>query len=802
MKRIFSIVAGWMVVLACSRTSVEVDFLGPLQGENSGQPTFAYQGMDIWGDYMVSCQNQGIATVYSLSKDGFAPEGQFHLASFHEYNHANVASFGVEKVSPQDPLPVIYISQCHKKTVDGRKDLLYAERIAADFSGSSLVQTIFYDDVNSDFGYALQWVVDQKHRMLYGYGNTVDNSSPFNSHRIIKFRLPSLSEGPEVVLKPEDALENYLLEEVSGFRFNPVGQGLYIRKGKLYMPTGVGKAETPSILFVWDLEKRSMRSIDLSLLTTGEFEDISFYKGRFYIQGQDGIFRIRLGRDAGMEGFDWHALVPAPVYDARPEYLELYDKAWNLAYQHIDTIPGIPSPLYMDEAHRSDRIWVWDSAFMGHFCKYCPSVFPGVKSLDNFYKILLSDAETPLPLVKGNVYCGKDEGKMLPLRIQHADNPPLLAWTEYCYAMQTGSLGRLKRLMERRRYLQRWYEMFDAFDPEVKPHGANQKVMLRKYPEGYAWGGCPSGMDNTPRGRSSAPTDRAVCPDNPDLRWVDALSQQGLSALYMSRIAGLLGLDEQEKEWSHVHEELSAKLNELYWDEEDAFYYDILPDGQKCKVQTVASWWPLLAGMAEDERASAMIAHLSDSSSFGGFVPTVSLSRSDADFIEDGGYWRGSVWIPTSYMVLKGVDAQGEYGLAREIGKGLLEHIYRTYRDFEPHTIWECYSPSSYEPAMDKKAEFVRHDFCGWSALGPISVFIEDVIGIKEADGFTRTLVCDFGSPASGRVGVRGYRFGDVVCNIIADEKTIDIDSNRPFTLIADGKSLSVNAGKNNFHRN
>ena len=798
-KRLFIIMAAVMAtIVSCSATKMEVEFLGALQGENSGQPGFAYQGMDIYGDYMVSCQNQGIATVYRLSGDNFEPAGQFHLASFHEFNHANVASFGVEKATKEDPLPLLYVSQCHKKPVDGRKDVLYVERIAPDFSGSSLVQTIFYDDVNKDFGYALQWVIDREHKMLYGYGNTVNNNDPFNRHRIIKFRLPALSDGPFVVLTSEDALENYLIEDVSGFRFNPVGQGLFIRKGRLYMPTGVGKAETPSILYIWDLKKRSMRTVDLSLCTTGEFEDISFYKGAFYIQGQDGIFKVRLDRKAGSADYNWHAMLPLPVYDAHPEYLELYDKAWELAYQHIDTIPGIPSPVYMDEAHRSDRIWIWDTAFMGHFCKYCPSVFPGVSSLDNFYKILLSDKSAPLPKVVGNVYCGKDEGKMLPLRIHHADNPPILAWTEYRYAMQTGSRGRLTRCLP---YLERWFDMFDAFDPAVKPHGASQKVMLRKFDDGYAWGGCPSGMDNSPRGRTEVPTQRPVCPDNPDLRWVDALSQQGLSALYMSRIAGILGKEKEQQHWAEVHSRLSSALNDLYWDCDDSFYYDIFSDGSKCKVPTIASWWPVLAEMTGKERAAAMTAHLRDSLRFGGFVPTPSLSRSDADFIEDGGYWRGSVWLPTSYMALKATDDWGEYELAREMGGRILEHMYRTYKDYAPHTIWECYSPTAYEPARDKKGHPVRPDFCGWSALGPISIFIEDVIGIKEADGFGRTLLCDFEKHPAGKVGVHNYRFGDVVCDIIAGEDAIEVESNRPFTLKADGKSFSVEAGKNRFAR-
>ena len=283
-----------LLCLAACSPRVTADFLGPLQGENGGQKPYPYQGMDIYGNHMISCQNRGVASVYSLSGKEFKLEGQFHLASFHKDNHANVVTFGLEKADVADPLPLIYVSQCSKNTIDGKKDVLYAERIAPDFSSSELVQTIFYDDVNHDFGYALQWVIDRENKMLYGYGNTVNNSDPENRHRIIKFRLPQLSEGSFVVLKTEDALENYLIEEVSDFRFNPIGQGLYIHRGKLYMPTGVGKPDRPSILYIWDLKRHKMEVIDLSAITTSEFEDISKYGKYFYIQAQDGVFRVKL----------------------------------------------------------------------------------------------------------------------------------------------------------------------------------------------------------------------------------------------------------------------------------------------------------------------------------------------------------------------------------------------------------------------------------------------------------------------------------------------------------------------------
>lgn len=501
----------------------------------------------------------------------------------------------------------------------------------------------------------------------------------------------------------------------------------------------------------------------------------------------------------------WQKLLPRPIYDAKPELVSFYEKAWALAHARIDELPGLPAPRYMDEAHMSSRIWIWDTCFMSHFCKYCPQEFPGIESLENFYCIMLADSNMPLPKVRGNVWCGANEGKMLDFGIHHPDNPPLFAWTEYAYALQTGDRSRLEKVYQTNRWLQRWHELFDSFDPAApQPYGSEAKVFLKKVPRGYHWGGTPSGMDNTPRGRDGDFYGGNVikCPNNPDLLWVDALAQQGLSALSISRIGTLLGDDKGAREWRQRYDKIKSLMNDLYWDEQDGFYYDILETtGQKVKVATIASYWPLLAEMASPVQAKRMLSLLTDDKKFGGPMPITSLSRDDPNFSADGLYWRGSMWLPTAYMAIKAADAYGDFALAREVSRKIVEMMYRTYVEFTPHTIWECYSPTEPKPAVDKPNSFVRYDFCGWSALGPISLLIEDVIGVKQANAFSNTLVCDFERNPKGRVGVENYSFGKVNCSIVATAADITVVSNAPFTLKADGCDYVVKSGHNLFRR-
>ncbi|MCI1640500.1 MAG: hypothetical protein LKI42_04410 [Bacteroidales bacterium] len=278
--------------ISLSQNILKSTFLGPLQGVQKQ----AYQGMDIFGNYLLSCQNTGVATLYDFDGKKIEKLSQFKLASYNKYNHSNVASFGIESYDPADPMPLVYISQCQKKKINNMKDVAYVERINPDLKSSTLVQTIFYNDTSHNFGYALQWVVDRRNHYLYGYGNTINNSDPANRHRIVKFRLPSYKEGQNglLILTDKDLLENYLVEDYYAVPFNPIGQGLFIHDGMLFMPTGVGKTETPSILYVWDLKNRCMRNVlDLTKVTHSELEDCSEYDGTLIIQSQAGLFKIK-----------------------------------------------------------------------------------------------------------------------------------------------------------------------------------------------------------------------------------------------------------------------------------------------------------------------------------------------------------------------------------------------------------------------------------------------------------------------------------------------------------------------------
>jgi len=278
-------------------TTERIEKVGPLQGF----PKQGYQGMTIYGDYLVSLQNTGLATLYHLSDEGMEFVRQFPLASHHEANHANVADFGIERYAPDDPFPVLYVSQCSRKRYEGLKDVCFVERLVPD-GNPQLVQTIVLDDPDGLYGYALQWVVDRRRHLLIGYGNTLENLAQGNRWRMMTFRLPRLSDGITVHLKPEDALDNYCIQDLDPrFPSQQIGQGACVIKDRMLIPVGVGTEEHPSILYVWNLRKKRLDGIyDFQQVVPAEFEDCAPYGNTLLMQTNGmGIIALLCALRAG-----------------------------------------------------------------------------------------------------------------------------------------------------------------------------------------------------------------------------------------------------------------------------------------------------------------------------------------------------------------------------------------------------------------------------------------------------------------------------------------------------------------------
>ena len=500
------------------------------------------------------------------------------------------------------------------------------------------------------------------------------------------------------------------------------------------------------------------------------------------------------------KSIEWKKYIPEPIFEENPDYEGFYNKAWELAHDHVRDIPGMPQTPYMDEAFCDTQIWIWDTCFMSLFCKYAQEVFPGVESFKNFYAVLYEGKLLPeiVPTENEPWWTGATPGIPTNIKVHLADNPPLFAWGEYENALIHGDKEYLVDLLYNRKILQKHYERFENLKDQVLFPGVLNKTFIRKEEKGYKWDGGCSGMDNSPRGRIGDYTELER-PNNRDMLWIDAICQQALSAKMIAEMFRILGDKDQEQKWRAKYEEKAKTVNDNYWEEQDHFYYDIdSKDFHFYKVPTIASYWTMTAGVATKERAKFLAEYVMDEKWFGGEVPLVSLARKDANFVKEGQYFRGSLWLNTAYAALKGLTNYGFYKEAHIAAHKIFKHILNVYEQYEPHTIWECYSPTETKPGTqtDNKT-CVRPDFCGWSALGPISIYIEFVLGFYEINAFENVIKWAKPEKAKGKVGIRNLRFGQITTDIIAKGNDLNVISNGEYTLIVNGSRIKIKKGEN-----
>ena len=457
--------------------------------------------------------------------------------------------------------------------------------------------------------------------------------------------------------------------------------------------------------------------------------------------------------------------LPEVIVEAEPDFSDFYHLAWKMAWEHVYESDHLPFSPYLSEGCGVNKVWIWDSCFMGMFCRYALNSFPGRATLDNLYALQFrTDA---------------------PIRIHHRDNPPLFAWIEWMYFQMDSDKKRLVEVLPK---LIAHYGFLENLDPADHADDPAPQMTWKKEAEGYCWSGCPSGMDNTPRGRD----------DYDSIWWVDALAQQALSARYIVKIAEVLHETEVKQRFQMEFDAKKALL-QTYWDEESGAFMDRYRDGSGfCRVLTPASFWPVFAGCATPEQRKKQFALLKDPNKLGGIVPFPSVSRDDPDFDPKGLYWRGAVWLPVAYMGIKTLEQYGEYEFASQLSLDLLRFMTRTWKEFEPHTIWECYSPTEHKPANSKQKPVVRKDFCGWSALGPISMLIENIIGISNFDSDSRSLTWNPGI-TEGRLGIRNLNFSGGRIDLIREKERILIRCDFPLTVYFQNYKLKCKCGDNLF---
>jgi hypothetical protein len=480
-------------------------------------------------------------------------------------------------------------------------------------------------------------------------------------------------------------------------------------------------------------------------------------------------------------------LLPVPIYDENPLWVETYWKAWEMAFKNFHE-PANGSGYvsqFLDPAFNAN-IFLWDGAFITMFLNTAHPLVPGISSLDNFYVKQHSTGEIcreinrttgidfepwenieNIPLFSrwgfdeyfnqyraDVVYKGREVPTPNPKLTLDALNHPILAWAEIESYKWTGDKARLELV---RLPLIKYYEAL--------------KKYIRQGNGLYItdW----ASMDNSPR---------TPCLDKGGTA-IDISAEMVLFARNLSELSAILGYEKDAKNFNDEADSLAAIINAKMWNDEKKFYFDLTIAEEFCGIKTIAAFWTLLSKTVTPERAELLVEQLKNPNTFGRLHPVPSLAADEKEFFSNGGYWSGAVWVMTNTMVIKGLDACGYNELAKEIA---LKHLDATAQVFKTTgTFWENYAADTIKEGINTNGAPVVKDIVGWGALAPVLYFMEYGIGLKP-NAPNNELVWRINS--NKRSGCKRFRFNDHIVDLIVEpiekQTRIQVRSNGSFKLI------------------
>jgi len=439
-------------------------------------------------------------------------------------------------------------------------------------------------------------------------------------------------------------------------------------------------------------------------------------------------------------------ILPSPIIESNPEWIDMYWFCWKTAFNKLKKpLPGSPFVSnYIDEGF-GPHIFQWDTHFMIMFWKYAHHIFPSIESHDNFYVSQEADGYICREIRETDgtpfFFRGKD----------NTINPPLFAWVEYDYYRMTGDDSR-------------FHQVFPPIERYMEWIEKNRKYLGVKHSL-YWQTNLGSGMDNSLRTGTG---------------WVDISSQIKMSYDALAKIAEHIGNSRKAEEYKDKSVEIKNRLNEWMWNSEDGLYYDAHDFGEQHPVKSIACFWPLWAGVSTKDQAEMLVANLQNSETFWRCVPFPTLAADQDGYFPQSGYWLGNVWAPTNYMVMRGLEKYGYHDFAYYAGVRFLDGMAKVYE--KTGTVWENYDPDSFN-----ESGRANRDFVGWTGLGPISILIENIIGI-EVNAPANTVTWQM--KRLDRHGIKNLHFGKNTISLIASARNSEDESNKiqviadkPFTL-------------------
>ncbi|MBQ5591748.1 MAG: hypothetical protein IIU80_02255 [Clostridia bacterium] len=413
----------------------------------------------------------------------------------------------------------------------------------------------------------------------------------------------------------------------------------------------------------------------------GEFTAVLKRNGRFafaFAKGADEAAELcEKGMSLDPEKLKAQKKKPYEGIPEDMEYAALYAKCVSVMKSQLYSPEGNIKRIWSTPDRLPHRnMWLWDSVFhaIGH--RHLDA-----KLAENLILALFDvQQDGYIPHMATPDFCSG------------VTQPPVIAWGSWMVYEKSSDKEFLKTVFEKNKAFLLWCR-------------SNRRKSAKEL---YSWHTKPelnnrcdeSGMDNSPRFDTAS-----------DLYAIDFSCYMANETRAMQKIASELGDKDGEAFFAEWNEKIKSDINATLWCDEDGFYYDYdIQNGCFNKVQSVASFLPVFAGVCDERQCERLVAHLENPGEFGTELPIPSISKKDATFGSD--MWRGPVWINYNYMISMGLKEYGYCGKAEEIVAKTLAIINEWYS--LTGTVFEFYDSENRTPpyCFNRKGEIVEpYDF-------------------------------------------------------------------------------------------